>query len=147
MSDWKVEHGVAQAQDVAMATKANRIALHGGLDFVNERFDEVSVALVDAKGCVTVQQRIRGSFQEPVVDKPNAVAALAGPALRLLKKGGRPRLRQPVRGVLRRLGAVSPGERAASPLSRVVGSGVAGSRISSGGGAGGAFSSARQRSR
>lgn len=88
VSDWKVEHGVAQAQDVAMATKANRIALHGGLDFVNERFDEVSVALIDAKGCVKVQQRIRGSFQEPAVDKPNAVAALAGPALRLLKKGG-----------------------------------------------------------
>jgi AsmA protein len=88
VSDWKVEHGVAQALDVAMATKANRIALRGGLDFVNERFDGVSVALVDAKGCVKVQQRIRGSFQQPVVEKPNLIEALAGPAVRLLKKGG-----------------------------------------------------------
>lgn len=88
VSDWKVEQGVAHAQDVAMATQANRIALHGGLDFVNERFDEVSVALLDAKGCAIVRQDIRGSFREPVVDKPNAIEALAGPALRLLKKGG-----------------------------------------------------------
>lgn len=88
VSDWKVEHGVAQAQDVAMATDANRIALHGGLDLVNERFDEVTVALVDAKGCVKVQQQIRGTFGAPVVDPPNALQTLVGPALRLLKKGG-----------------------------------------------------------
>ncbi len=88
VSDWNVEHGVAHAQDVAMATHANRIALHGGLDFVNERFDEVTVALIDEKGCVKVQQRIRGTFGEPLVDAPNALQTLAGPALRLLKKGG-----------------------------------------------------------
>jgi uncharacterized protein involved in outer membrane biogenesis len=88
VSDWKVERGVARAQDVAMATEANRIALHGGLDLVNERFDEVTVALLDAKGCAVVQQAIHGSFREPVVDKPNAIVALAGPAVRLLKRGG-----------------------------------------------------------
>ena len=87
VSDWKVERGVARAQDVAMATKANRIALQGGLDLVNEQFDDVSMALVDAKGCVKVQQKIRGSFQKPVVEKPNLLASLAGPALGLLKKG------------------------------------------------------------
>lgn len=87
VSDWKVERGVARAQDVAMATKENRVALRGGLDFVGERFDAVTVALVDLKGCAIVKQEIRGSFREPVVDKPNAIEALAGPALRLLKKG------------------------------------------------------------
>lgn len=87
VSDWKVEHGVAHAQDVAMATTQNRIALQGGLDLANERFDEVWVALLDAKGCAIVRQRIRGSFQAPVVEKPNLIGALAGPALRLLKKG------------------------------------------------------------
>lgn len=88
VSDWKVERGVARAQDVAMATKENRVALRGGLDFVGERFDAVTVALIDLKGCAIVKQEIRGSFREPVVDKPNAIEALAGPALRLLKKGG-----------------------------------------------------------
>lgn len=87
VSEWKVEHGVAQAQDVAMATEKNRIALTGGLDFVNERFDDVIMALVDAKGCAKVQQRIRGTFQKPVVEKPSIFKSLTGPALRLLKKG------------------------------------------------------------
>lgn len=86
VSDWQFDHGVARAQDVAMATAKYRIALHGGLDVVHERFDDVSLALVDAGGCVTVQQRITGSFQKPVVEEPNLVHALAGPALSLLRK-------------------------------------------------------------
>jgi len=88
VSDWKLEGGVARAQDVAMATKANRMALQGRLDFVNERFDDMTMALVDAKGCVKVEQKISGSFGKPVVEKPNLLVSLAGPALNLLKKGG-----------------------------------------------------------
>ena len=30
VSEWQIEHGVAQAKDVAMATLQNRIALKGG---------------------------------------------------------------------------------------------------------------------
>lgn len=86
VSDWKVERGVAHAQDVAMATNENRIALQGELDFVNERFDNVTVALVDTKGCALVRQKIRGPFQKPVVENPNILASLAGPTVRLLKK-------------------------------------------------------------
>jgi uncharacterized protein involved in outer membrane biogenesis len=87
VSDWKVERGVAHAQDVAMATKENRIALQGGLDFVNYQFDDVTMALIDAKGCAKVRQKIHGTFQNPVVEKPSLLQSLAGPALRLLKKG------------------------------------------------------------
>jgi hypothetical protein len=78
---------VAHAQDVAMATKENRVALHGGLDFVNDRFDEVTVALIDTTGCVKAQQQIRGTFRNPVVDKPSLLASVTGPARRLLEKG------------------------------------------------------------
>jgi uncharacterized protein involved in outer membrane biogenesis len=87
VSDWKVERGVAQAQDVAMATKENRVALQGGLDFVNDQFDDVTMALIDAKGCAKVRQKIRGTFQNPVVENPNILTSAAGPAVRLLKKG------------------------------------------------------------
>ena len=86
VSDWKLEHGVARAQDVAMATAKYRIALHGGLDVVHERFDDMSLALVDAQGCAAVQQRISGTFQKPVVEEPNLLRSLAGPALSLLRK-------------------------------------------------------------
>ena len=87
VSDWTVENGVARAQDVAMATKEHRVALKGGLDFVNQRFDDVTVALIDAKGCAKVRQRILGSFQKPVVEKPSLLSTLTGPAMKLLKKG------------------------------------------------------------
>lgn len=86
-SNWNVERGVAQAQDVAMATNKYRLALRGGLDFVNQQFSGVSVAVLDAKGCPTLQQEVRGSFQKPVVEKPKLLRALAGPAVSLLKKG------------------------------------------------------------
>ncbi|MGA6993524.1 MAG: AsmA family protein [Candidatus Deferrimicrobiaceae bacterium] len=86
VSDWEVEHGVARAKDVAMATNEKRIALVGSLDFVNERFDDVTVAVVDGKGCATVHQKIRGPFRKPEVEKVSVLQSAAGPALKLLKQ-------------------------------------------------------------
>jgi AsmA protein len=86
VSEWRIERGVAQARDVAMATKENRIALKGGLDFVNGRFQEVTVALIDAGGCAMVQQKIRGPFGKPEVERPNVLTSLAGPVLKLLSR-------------------------------------------------------------
>ncbi len=87
VSHWKVESGVAQAQDVALVTNKNRIALQGELDFVNQKFRDVTVSVVDARGCAKLRQAIRGSFQNPVVDKPNVLISLAGPVINVLKKG------------------------------------------------------------
>lgn len=86
VSDWTVERGVAQSQDVAMATKQNRVAVKGRLDFVNERFDGMTVALIDAKGCVRTQQTIHGAFKKPVIEMPNAIKTLSGPVVGLLKQ-------------------------------------------------------------
>ncbi|HSQ99456.1 MAG TPA: AsmA family protein [Sphingomicrobium sp.] len=86
VSEWRIERGVAQAKDVAMATRANRIALKGRLDFVTGRFEEVTVAWVDARGCAIAQQKIRGPFGKPEVEQPNILISLAGPALRLLRQ-------------------------------------------------------------
>ena len=87
VSEWKLTQGLARAHDVALTTNENRIALRGGLDFARDRFEDVSIALVDAGGCAIVKQRILGSFREPKVEKPNFIMTLTGPALRLLKKG------------------------------------------------------------
>jgi AsmA protein len=87
VSDWRVEGGLAQAQDVAMATHKNRIALQGRLDFINERFDDVTVAVIDDQGCASVRQTISGTFQSPVVEQPNFLKTLTGPALKLLERG------------------------------------------------------------
>lgn len=86
VSDWSVARGVLRAEDVAIATHRHRVALRGRLDLVNERFDGVTVALVDAQGCAKVQQKIRGSFAQPVIDKPSTLAALTGPVVRLFRQ-------------------------------------------------------------
>jgi AsmA protein len=86
ISEWHIERGVAQAKDVAMSTRSNRLALKGNLDFVNQSFQDVTVAVVNKHGCATVEQKVHGSFSHPDVDKPNMVTSLAGPALHLLKQ-------------------------------------------------------------
>jgi AsmA protein len=87
VSDWRIERGIARTNDVALATKANRVALRGSIDLVNDRFDDMTIALVDAKGCVKLRQQIRGTLAQPSVDRPSLVRSLTGPAARLLKKG------------------------------------------------------------
>lgn len=87
VSDWQVENGVAQAQDVALATGKHRVALQGGLDLVNEKFKNLTLALIDSQGCAEVRQSIRGSFQNPQVEKPNLLKSLAGPVEKILKMG------------------------------------------------------------
>lgn len=86
VSRWQVEKGVAHARDVALATGENRLALQGGLDFVNEEFDEVLVALIDSKGCARMRQRVRGPFGKPVLERPSILASLAGPVVNLIEK-------------------------------------------------------------
>jgi len=87
VSDWVVERGVARARDVAIATPANRVAIKGGIDFVHDRFDGMTIAVVDAKGCAKMQQQVKGTLHKPVVDRASAIEALAAPAVQLLKKG------------------------------------------------------------
>ena len=86
VSQWKIEHGVAEAQDVALATNENRLALQGGLDFANQRYQHITVALVDTKGCTLVRQKISGPFKNPELEKPNVIKAITGPARKLLTK-------------------------------------------------------------
>lgn len=86
VSDWTIEHGVAYARDVAMATQQNRVALKGELDFVNWRFKDVTVVLVDAQGCARVRQKVSGPFAKPEVEKPDVLTSLAGPVRNLLRQ-------------------------------------------------------------
>jgi AsmA protein len=86
VSRWRVEHGVAHATDVAMATEKNRVALTGGLNFVTARFEDVTMALIDDHGCARAKQKIRGPFSQPKVEKPDVMRTLAGPARALVKE-------------------------------------------------------------
>lgn len=89
VSDWKVTDGVAVAEDVAFATAHNRVAVHGALDFVNGRFDDVTVAVLDEKGCAKFSQKIHGDFRKPRIEKVSTLKSLAGPVISILEKTGK----------------------------------------------------------
>jgi hypothetical protein len=86
ISDWRVDHGVARARDVALATRAHRLALKGRLDFVRQRYDDVTVALIDTHGCAMAQQKIHGPFGKPQVEKINVLTSLSAPVVKLFKQ-------------------------------------------------------------
>ena len=76
---------MAYAQDVALVTPENRLALQGGLDFVDKEYRDVVVALVNEYGCATVRQKISGPFNNPAVDKSHFLIPL-GAVVRLIEK-------------------------------------------------------------
>ena len=89
VSDWTVRNGVAEARDVAFATRRNRIALTGKLDIANERFADVTVASLDGKGCAKLRQKISGPFRDPQVDKVSAIESAVSPMLGIFEQATR----------------------------------------------------------
>jgi len=84
VSSWDVRGGELKANDVAMATNKNRVALRGRLDFEHQRFDSVTVAIVDKDGCAKIRQELRGTFQKPELTKPTILMSLLGPARKVV---------------------------------------------------------------
>jgi uncharacterized protein involved in outer membrane biogenesis len=89
ISHWKIKDGVADATDCALATRHNRVALKGKLNLVRKRYDNVTVALLDDKGCAKFKQSISGSFGGPQVGAVSAVESLGGPIFNLYRKAKR----------------------------------------------------------
>ena len=89
VSHWKIKNGEAGATDCALATHHNRAALKGKLNLVSERFDNVTVALLDDKGCATFKQTITGSFDSPRAGTVSSVESLTGPIFDLYRKAKR----------------------------------------------------------
>jgi hypothetical protein len=86
VSHWKIKAGVADAKDCALATHHNRVALKGKLNLVNERYDNVIVALLDDKGCAKFKQGISGPFGGPKIGAVGGVETIAGPIFSLYRK-------------------------------------------------------------
>jgi len=86
VSDWTVRDGVADARDVAFSTGKNRIALKGKLDLVNGRFVDVTVAVLDEKGCAKIHQNISGPFGDPRMEKTSVLQSFAEPILGLFEQ-------------------------------------------------------------
>jgi uncharacterized protein involved in outer membrane biogenesis len=78
ISHWKIKDGVADATDCALATSHNRVALTGKLNLATGRYENVTVALLDDKGCANIKQSVSGPFESPTVSAVSAAESLAG---------------------------------------------------------------------
>ncbi len=87
VSKWDIEKGIAHARDVALSTAENRLALAGGLDYVNLQFKDTRVALIDPEGCAVVEQRIQGEFHDPEIEKPHFLITLVAPLIDIVERG------------------------------------------------------------
>jgi AsmA protein len=85
VSIWKVKRGVADATDVALATKKYRIAMKGGLNFNNDRFEDVTVAVLDKRGCAVYSQKVHGPFRKPKIEKVSILQSISGSVSNALK--------------------------------------------------------------
>jgi AsmA protein len=85
VSVWKVKNGIAEARDVALASKKQRIAMTGALNFINERFADVTVAVLDKQGCAVYSEKVHGPFHEPQIEKENVFRSIAGSVLNPLE--------------------------------------------------------------
>jgi uncharacterized protein involved in outer membrane biogenesis len=81
VSVWKVKNGIAEARDVALATTKQRIAMKGELNFVNERFVDVTVAALDKRGCIVYSEKVHGPFHNPQIEKESIFKSIAGSVL------------------------------------------------------------------
>jgi uncharacterized protein involved in outer membrane biogenesis len=81
VSVWKVRNGIAEAGDVALASKKQRIAMKGGLNFINERFVDVTLAVLDKRGCSVYSEKVYGPFRNPQIEKESIFKSIAGSVL------------------------------------------------------------------
>jgi len=82
-----VGYSEIQLNDVAFSTDKNRAALKGTLNIVDEKFVDVQAALLNAKGCATLQQTISGTFTKPQLKMDEStVKTLTNVALSFLVK-------------------------------------------------------------
>jgi hypothetical protein len=87
VSEWSVREGRAHADDVAAATRKNRIAVLGGLDYAARSFDGLRIVLLDKHGCAVLEQAVSGPFSDPQVEEPGAIETFLGPLFELVEKG------------------------------------------------------------
>jgi len=85
-ANWKIRNGIADSSDCALSTAEYRIALKGKLDLVRERYENVIVAILNARGCAKFSQKISGPFSDPQIGTVSTLQSIAGPLISLFNK-------------------------------------------------------------
>ncbi len=82
--NWEVKNGTFSIRDVAFCTKENRIAAKGWLNITTDSLD-VAFAVINAKGCSKLSQRVGGSLKKPNMGELIILSTLIAPVTNLFK--------------------------------------------------------------
>jgi AsmA protein len=85
--NWSLQNGVARAEDVAMRTRENRLALKGTINLSQGSYDGMTLGLLNAQGCAELTEKISGPLDHPKVEKASILETLAGSLVGILKQG------------------------------------------------------------
>ena len=83
---WTIENGIARAKDVALRTRENRVAVRGAIDLSERRYDGITLAVLDSRGCAELTEKISGPLAKPSIQPISMLNTLAGPLAWLLNK-------------------------------------------------------------
>ncbi len=83
-SKWSLDTGKIIADDVAFATLKNRVAAQGWLNMNTDSLD-ISIGILNNKGCAIFDQRIYGSSGEPEYSKVKFLKTLLAPVTNVVK--------------------------------------------------------------
>lgn len=79
VSRWNVNKGVANAQDVAFNTEKYRFAVNGSIDFRNDSFNNLTISLVNKKGCSVLSERLNGPCENPETTTASVIMEIPQP--------------------------------------------------------------------
>jgi AsmA-like C-terminal region len=83
VSDWSIHNGRLIVEDVAFATKKNRIAAKGWIDFSSDSLN-LTFALLNKKGCSIFSQDLYGSFDNLEAGDIKVVGTILAPVTNLI---------------------------------------------------------------
>lgn len=84
VSIWDFRNGILISKDVALSSKNHLIAANGWLNIVGDSIN-ITVAIVDEKGCSSLSQDISGALSKPEMGKLVIIKSLIAPVTNLLK--------------------------------------------------------------
>lgn len=84
VSDWEINNGIINLRDLAFSTRENRVAAKGWVNMVTDSLD-ITIALVDKKGCSIIEQSLYGSVREPERSQIKFLATILAPVTNLVE--------------------------------------------------------------
>jgi AsmA protein len=86
LTTWRIDDGIAEAKDCALATKKNRVAFAGKIDLVHGVYQDAAIAVLDERGCSRYTEKLSGPVGGGRDIGKSTMKAIAGPFIGLYQK-------------------------------------------------------------